>query len=180
MPSLKESIENNLAVFFLGALVAGFLSGIAAYETTLRIAGRTTISTEAFKSQELELNKARTAQAAQPPIQRYLTIHRVAGNEGNMVRVVARVNNILYAYPADVAFTPISSNMPEQKLPLPWTIDGYTVSFEVQLRDAKNGCRQARNVWFRRKDFVRRVFISLTRLIVREKKCFNIEISPRP
>ena len=118
MPSLKESIENNLAVFFLGALLAGFLSGIAAYETTLRIAGRTTISTEAFKSQELELNKARTAQAAQPPIQRYLTIHRVAGNEGNMVRVVARVNNILYAYPADVAFTPISSNMPEQKLPL--------------------------------------------------------------
>lgn len=78
---------------------------------------------------------ARGTETAKAPMkQHYLIIQGVSGTSGDMVRVVARVNNLLYAYPADVPFTPISSGMPEQKLPLPITADVYTVSFEAQLR----------------------------------------------
>lgn len=37
--SLKQRIENNLVVFFLSALLAGFLAGLGAYESVLRIGG---------------------------------------------------------------------------------------------------------------------------------------------
>jgi hypothetical protein len=50
------------------------------------------------------------------------------------VRIVARVNGALYAYPADAPFTQIGANMAEQRLPLPLA-DSYTVSFQAQLRD---------------------------------------------
>lgn len=36
--SLKEKIENNLVVFFLGALLTGFLVGVGAYKAILEIA----------------------------------------------------------------------------------------------------------------------------------------------
>ena len=35
---LKQRIEDNLAIFFLGAIVAGFLAGIGAYDATLAMA----------------------------------------------------------------------------------------------------------------------------------------------
>ena len=130
MPSLKERVENNLAVFFLGALLVGFLSGVGAYEATLRISGRTTVALETLRSLEAKPSQ---------PSQRFLVMHRVLGGQEEMVRVVARVNNLIYAYPADVAFTPIASDMPEQKLPLPIALDGYTLSFEAQVRDSRSG-----------------------------------------
>ena len=37
MATLRERIENNPAVFFLGAIVAGFIAGMAAYESLLQI-----------------------------------------------------------------------------------------------------------------------------------------------
>ena len=36
--SIKEKIENNAAVFLLGALVSGFLAGIGTYQAILEIA----------------------------------------------------------------------------------------------------------------------------------------------
>ena len=139
MPTIKERVESNLVVFFLGAGVAGFISGIATYDAILRISGRTTIASDVLRKQtaDLEVALVRVSNIA-APVQQYLIIHRVLAEEGNMARVVVRVNNLLYAYPADVAFTPVSSSMPEQKLPLPVTSDKYTISFELQLWDRKN------------------------------------------
>jgi hypothetical protein len=68
-----------------------------------------------------------------PTRQHYLVIHGVEGKPGQMIRVIAHVNNLLYAYPADVTFTPVSTGMPEQKLPLPLFAGQYTVSFEAQI-----------------------------------------------
>ena len=36
--TLKERIENNLAIWFLGAIVTGFLAGVGAYQGILSIA----------------------------------------------------------------------------------------------------------------------------------------------
>ena len=44
MATLRERIENSPAVFFLGAIVAGFLAGIGAYQAVLEISDLTTIS----------------------------------------------------------------------------------------------------------------------------------------
>ncbi|MCP4330325.1 MAG: hypothetical protein GY791_18010 [Alphaproteobacteria bacterium] len=44
MATLKERIENHPAVFFLGAIVLGFLAGISAYQTVLEISNQTTVS----------------------------------------------------------------------------------------------------------------------------------------
>jgi hypothetical protein len=65
--------------------------------------------------------------------QHYLIIRGIDASPGQMVRVVARINNVLYAYPADVTFTPVTPAMPEQKLPLPLSEGKYIVSFEAQL-----------------------------------------------
>ena len=46
MATLRERIENNPAVFFLGAIVAGFLAGTAAYEGLLQITNQRTIFTD--------------------------------------------------------------------------------------------------------------------------------------
>jgi len=50
--SLKDKIENNLTIWFLGALLAGFLSGIATYKGILEIAQLKVIS--AGKLEQLE------------------------------------------------------------------------------------------------------------------------------
>lgn len=46
MAKLKERIENNPAVFFLTAVVAGFVSGIGAYEALLRITNQEAVASE--------------------------------------------------------------------------------------------------------------------------------------
>jgi hypothetical protein len=42
--SLKERIENNLTIFFLTTLLAGFLAGISAYQGILQISGLETVA----------------------------------------------------------------------------------------------------------------------------------------
>ena len=44
MPTLKERVEDHLGVFFLGALLTGFLAGIAAYGGVLSMSNQTTIA----------------------------------------------------------------------------------------------------------------------------------------
>ena len=73
------------------------------------------------------------------PTQHWLNIHRVAvhnmeAHEGILVNIVARVNGVIYSYPADVPYTPIGVNMAEQKMPLPIDTDSYRVSFEAYIK----------------------------------------------
>jgi len=71
--------------------------------------------------------------------QRWLVIQGVDGPPGESVRIVASVNSVIYAYPADVPYTKIGSNMAEQKLPLPSGVDGYTIGFEAQFKAMSAG-----------------------------------------
>ncbi len=72
-------------------------------------------------------------EAAATP-QRWLVIQGVEGPPGVSVRIVASVNSIIYAYPADVPYTKIGPNMAEQKLPLPSDADEYTIGFVAQFK----------------------------------------------
>jgi hypothetical protein len=71
------------------------------------------------------------------PLQHWLVVHDVVpgapGTTGAFIRVTVRVNNVPYAYPADVAFTQIGQGMPEQSMPLP-IADAYRISFEADVR----------------------------------------------
>lgn len=84
---------------------------------------------------------ASSGSGAEPPpvAQRWLVIDGVDGPVDEAVRIVATVNGIIYAYPADVPFTRIGINMPSQRLPLPAGADSYTVSFEAQFRAEGSG-----------------------------------------
>ena len=44
MPSLKERVENNVVVWLLGMLLAGFLAGIGTYKGILEIANLTVVA----------------------------------------------------------------------------------------------------------------------------------------
>lgn len=80
------------------------------------------------------------------PAQRWLVIQGVDGPPGESVRIVASVNSVIYAYPADVPYTKIGSNMAEQKLPLPSGVDAYTIGFEAQFKSmSPGGFRQAKS-----------------------------------
>ena len=50
---LKQRIEDNPAIFFLGAIVAGFLAGIGAYDATLRIARLEVVSQSRLADHEM-------------------------------------------------------------------------------------------------------------------------------
>ena len=52
MTTLKQRVENHPAVFFFGAILAGFVAGIGAYQGILEISGRTTVSKDYLKSLE--------------------------------------------------------------------------------------------------------------------------------
>lgn len=77
--------------------------------------------------------------AAPANTQRWLVIHGIDGPSDQSVRIVASVNSVIYAYPADVPYTKIGMNMPEQKLPLPSGTDSYTVGFEAQFKTGTQG-----------------------------------------
>ena len=71
--------------------------------------------------------------------QRWLVIQGVDGPTGESVRIVATVNSVIYAYPADVPYTKIGSNMAEQKLPLPSGENRYRIGFEAQFKAKSSG-----------------------------------------
>jgi|GEM_PF-6616981 len=52
MSSLKEKIENNIAIWMLAILLTGFLSGLATYEGALKIMSLETISKDRLKQLE--------------------------------------------------------------------------------------------------------------------------------
>jgi len=56
---IKETIEKNTMLWFLGALLTAFLAGIGAFEGTLRITGQTVYSKGKFVQtvEELEAYK---------------------------------------------------------------------------------------------------------------------------
>ena len=56
---LKEQIENNAVIWFLGAVVASFLAGIGAYEGILRIAKLEVVSQDRQQHYEMLVTKDR-------------------------------------------------------------------------------------------------------------------------
>jgi hypothetical protein len=76
------------------------------------------------------------------PKQKWLVIHHVEGPLSNFVRVVATVNGIQYAYPADVAYSQIGQTMSDQRLPLPLD-SSYTVSFRAEIKPPQGPVVQA-------------------------------------
>jgi hypothetical protein len=66
VPTLKERIENNLPLFFLSALVSGFVAGIGAYEGTLKITDHTTIANETLSKLKESAEKKGSPPNAEP------------------------------------------------------------------------------------------------------------------
>jgi len=67
MVKLKERVENNPVVFFLGAILIGFLAGSGAYKAVLEISNQSTISKstldslqQTIKTQDGQLNQLRS------------------------------------------------------------------------------------------------------------------------
>ena len=56
---LKERVENNAVIWFLGAIISGFLAGIGVYEGVLRIAKLEVISQDREQRYEMLLTKDR-------------------------------------------------------------------------------------------------------------------------
>ena len=139
--SLKERIESNLVVFFLGSLVAGFLAGVAAYDGTLRIAGRATIADDVLRDLERDLVKAREKlsqakkQIEQP--QQWIDLRRVDFYEnaipGTRYRIVLYVDGVPYSYPPQAFWWEIGKSVEAPKLPLPRKSGDRRVEAEVIL-----------------------------------------------
>lgn len=49
MPSLKDRIENNIAIWLLGSVLSGFLAGIGTYEGALNLMSLETITSDRLK-----------------------------------------------------------------------------------------------------------------------------------
>src|SRR5262245_2381794 len=55
--TLKYRIENNLVIFFVTTLLAGFGAGLATYKGSLELTNYTTISNESLRSQKEDIEK---------------------------------------------------------------------------------------------------------------------------
>jgi hypothetical protein len=64
MATLKERVENNAVVFFLGALVSGFVSGIGAYQAGLHLFGQKVVSENLVEQLQNEIKDLKTAEVA--------------------------------------------------------------------------------------------------------------------
>ena len=64
MTTIRERLEDNLVIFFLGALVLGFLGGIGVYDGLLRITGRVTVPKESVVAHQ---ERGPREPAATPP-----------------------------------------------------------------------------------------------------------------
>jgi hypothetical protein len=151
-PSLKERIENNLVVFFLGALLTGFLAGLGAYQGALKLVDYTTVSNESQRAQKTELDKrgkeiavlkgrlkAAEAQAAE---QHWLRVRSVTGLDGSRARVIVRVNGRAYSYPSRIPWNRLGPGMSPEEFPLPIDARTYEVSFELLISAGDNQFRR--------------------------------------
>lgn len=66
MPGLKDRIENNVTIWLLGTLLAGFLAGISTYEGALKIWNLRTVDKDLLKQLESD-----SSCAADSPIDIY-------------------------------------------------------------------------------------------------------------
>jgi hypothetical protein len=150
--SLKERIENNLVVFFLGTLLTGFLAGLGVYQGALKLVDYTPISNDAVralkddidkKGKEITTLEARV-KAAQSSLgeQRWLRIRGVEGLDGSRARLVARVNGRAYSYPSRAVWSRLGPGMPVEDFPLPVDAKAYDISFELLTLAPDNQFRQ--------------------------------------
>ena len=140
MASLKERVENHPAVFFLAALLAGFLAGVGAYQGIQSMSGHENISIEHHRSLTSKIadleekKKSLTARIstleAKQRDQHWLRIKGVEGLDGLRARIIARVNGNAISYPSRAVFSHVGQNMPAEDFPLP-TSDEYRISFEI-------------------------------------------------
>ena len=123
-PTTKEVDPDKLTIGqIVGALRPGHLWTLGGLFVVLL----SSVFTLGVKSSALLGDKPKATQ-------HWLTVHSVLGQDNNFVRVTARVNGIMYAYPADVAYTQLGQNMATQDLPLP-IAESYTVSFDAELNE---------------------------------------------
>jgi len=140
MASLKDRVENHPAVFFLAAIVAGFLAGIGTYQAVLSMSGQETISVaqhQLLKSKLASLeddNKALTSTVsnlkAKQRDQHWLRVKGIEGLDGLRARIIARVNGNAISYPSRAVFSHVGLGMPAEDFALP-TSDEYRISFEI-------------------------------------------------
>jgi hypothetical protein len=140
-PSLKERIENNLVVFFLGTLVAGFLAGVSVYQGALKAVDYTSVSNESLRVLRENVEKGRNditalegklkAAEARVGEQRWLRIRGIEGLDGTRARLIARVNGRAYSYPSRAVWSGLGAGMPTEEFPLPIDTKTYDISFEL-------------------------------------------------
>lgn len=139
--SLKERIENNLVVFFLGTLVTGFLAGLGVYQGGLKLVDYSPVSNSTLQALREDVEtRAKTitslearVEAAEASVgqQRWLRIRGVEGLDGSKARLVARVNGRAYSYPSRAVWSRLGPGMPVEDFPLPIDTKAYDMSFEL-------------------------------------------------
>ena len=142
--NLIDQIKNHPAVWFLGAIVTGFLAGIATYEGALALTGREIISTAEKESAKSNLDdknaeiqhlneklKIADQEVKNKPKQRWLTLTDLQGLRSLRVRIVVKVNGTRFSYPSNVIWAQNNGTMATEKFPLPLSEDGYQLSFEL-------------------------------------------------
>jgi len=140
MASLKDRVENHPAVFFLAALLGGFLAGIGTYQAVLKMSGQETISvTEhtSLKSKISHLESEKQSLAAtisgleqKQRDQQWLRVKGIEGLDGLRARIIARVNGNAISYPSRAVFSRVGQGMPAEDFALPAS-DEYRISFEI-------------------------------------------------
>lgn len=151
-PTLKERIENNLIVFFLGSLLAGFMAGLGTFQGALKLVDYTPTSNDSLRAlrEDLERKKEEVmalenklkSPGGQVTEQRWLRIRGVEGLDGVRARLVARVNGRAYSYPSRVVWALLGSGIPTEDFPLPVGVQSYELSFELLTLSAGNQYRQ--------------------------------------
>jgi hypothetical protein len=149
---LKEKIENNLAVFFLGTLLTGFLAGLGTYQGALKLIDYEAVPSKMYQSVKDGLTTATSkaerlqqeldAQRARPVAQRWLRIKGVQGLAETNARIVAFVNGRAYSYPSRTVWSRLRPGMPPEDFPLPSGANGYDVSFQLLALDQRGNFQQ--------------------------------------
>ncbi len=112
---IKQKVEENLTIWLLGILLAGFLAGLATYQGILEIAQLTPVPSNTVTQQKwIRVTGIDTNQA--PAITKY--------------RVVMKVDGVPYSYPGHKPWKDVTRDIRAQDFPL---IDSeeYGVEFEL-------------------------------------------------
>jgi hypothetical protein len=131
---LRERVENHPVVFFLTALLAGFLSGLATYQGALKIIDYTPVANAEYKHLQ-EIATANSSQASQ----RWVRLTGLEGLDGKSARIVLRINGRAVSYPSRTVWTQARPNLPIEEFPLPLSTSAYELSFEILTVDQTSG-----------------------------------------